>query len=124
MQSKKAKKYIAKNCSEPVSLTHVKETMQLLSGKWKIQIISFLLTNGKTRFMDLLRGVCGISPKVLSGELDELLQHELVSRIVTNPKLISVEYELTVHGKTLENVILSIEKWGIEHLKHLYQCSR
>jgi DNA-binding HxlR family transcriptional regulator len=120
MAPKKAKKHIHKNCNELHSLTLVKETMQLLSGKWKMQIVIFLLRNGKTRFMDLQRGMAGISSRVLSRELQDLEQREIVSRIVRDPKLTSVEYELTKQGKKLEGVILSIVSWGAVHLKRLF----
>jgi DNA-binding HxlR family transcriptional regulator len=120
MESKKAKTNVNKNCSELLSLTLVKETMQLLSGKWKMQIVTFLLRNGKTRYMGLQRGVYGISSRVLSKELQELEQSEIISRTVMDPKLTSVEYELTAHGKTLESVLLSITSWGA-HCNDLFQ---
>ncbi|MEI3801306.1 MULTISPECIES: winged helix-turn-helix transcriptional regulator [unclassified Chitinophaga] len=101
--------------------TVVKDVMPLLSGKWKMQIVSFLLRNGKTRFMDLRRGVAGISSKVLSDELQELEHCKIVSRKVVSPKLISVAYELTKHGKTLETVILTIASWGAAHRRYLSQ---
>ena len=94
--------------------------MQLLSCKWKVQIIAFLLRNGKTRYMGLQRGICGISSRVLSKELQELEQNEIISRTVMDPKLTSVEYELTAHGKTLEGVLLCIANWGA-HCKDLFQ---
>lgn len=98
--------------------------MQLLSGKWKMQIITFLLRNGKTRYMGLRRGICGISSKVLSKELQELEQSEIISRTVMDPKLASVEYELTGHGKNLESVMLSIVSWRAAHSKDLKQVER
>ena len=119
MESKKGKNNI-KNCSELLSLTLVKETMQLLSCKWKVPIITFLLRNGKTRYMGLQRGVCGISSRVLSKELRELEQSELISHTVMDPKLASVEYELTAHGKTLEGILLSITSWDA-HCKDLFK---
>jgi DNA-binding HxlR family transcriptional regulator len=39
--------------------------MILLSGKWKIQIVGWLLLYGKVRFMDMLRGIEGIAAKML-----------------------------------------------------------
>lgn len=112
MAPKDAKNDIAKNCHEQLSLVFVKETMQLLSGKWKMQIVAFLLTNGKTRFMDLQRAVSGITARVLSNNLQELLQNQIVSREEIKPKLIAVEYELTEYGVALKDVINSISKWA------------
>lgn len=107
------------SCS--TALLPIKDTMELLSGKWKIQIIGSLLLNGKMRFMDLLRDVDGIAAKMLSKELQELEQNELLTRTVMNTKPITVEYELTDHGRTLQKVIHAIADWGKAHRKQLFQ---
>lgn len=98
----------------------VKDAMELLSGKWKLQIVGALLVREKMRFMDLLRGVDGIAAKMLSKELLELEQNKLVTRTVMDTKPVTVEYELTPHGKTLQTVIQEISSWGIAHRKYLF----
>lgn len=95
----------------------VRDTMELLSGKWKIQIIGVLMFNGKLRFMDLLRVVNGIAAKMLSKELQDLEANQLITRKVLNTKPITVEYEITPYGKTLEPLIEEIVNWGKEHRK-------
>ena len=107
------------DCKE--QLLGIKDTMILLSGKWKIQIVGWLLLYGKVRFMDLLRGIDGIGAKMLSKELQELEQNEIVIRTVMNTKPITVEYELTEHGKTLSEVIDAISKWGVAHRQFLFK---
>jgi DNA-binding HxlR family transcriptional regulator len=102
-------------------LIAIKDAMELLSGKWKIQIVGALLLNGPTRFMDLLREIDGIAAKMLSKELYELEQNELVIRTVMHTKPITVEYQLTKHGRTLEAVIEAIRGWGVAHRKHLFR---
>ena len=89
----------------------------MLSGKWKLLIIGFLLGNGKTRFGDLLRGLEGISTKVLSLELQELQRINLVTRHVIDTKPLAVEYELTELGGTLKSILISVGTWGAEY-KH------
>lgn len=105
----------APDCKE--QLIAIKDTMILLSGKWKIQIIGWLLLYSKVRFMDMLRGIDGIAAKMLSKELQELEQNEIVVRTVMPTKPITVEYELTKHGKTLSGVIDAISAWGVMHRK-------
>lgn len=95
----------------------MRDAMDVLSGKWKIPIIGALRLNGKLRFMDLLREVDGIAAKMLSKELAHLESNQIISRTVLNTKPITVEYELTEHGKTLEGVIGEIWKWGDLHRK-------
>ncbi len=103
------------------TLLAIKDTMELLSGKWKIQIIGTLIDKDKLRFMDLLREVDGIAAKMLSKELQDLEINELVKRTICNTKPITVEYEITEYGRTLKPIISEIAKWGIEHRKKLFE---
>ncbi|MES2778468.1 MAG: helix-turn-helix domain-containing protein [Bacteroidota bacterium] len=89
--------------------------MQLLSGKWKIQIIGTLRFGGKLRFMDLLREVDGIAAKMLSKELQDLESNQLLKRTVMSTKPITVEYEITEYGKSLDHIILAMVNWGAKH---------
>lgn len=107
------------DCKE--QLMAIKDTMILLSGKWKIQIVGWLLLYGKVRFMDLLRGIDGIAAKMLSKELQELEQNQLVARTVMATKPITVEYELTKHGESLSGVISAISHWGVAHRRFLFK---
>lgn len=101
-------------------LMGIADTMELLSGKWKIKIIATLMQKGKLRFMDLLREVDGIAAKMLSKELQELEINELVSRTVCDTKPITVEYQITNHGLTLQKTVDEIASWGIAHRKRLF----
>lgn len=96
-------------------LMGMRDAMEILSGKWKIQIIAVLLFKGKMRFMDLLREVDGIAAKMLSKELQDLELNQLVSRTVLQTKPITVEYEITRYGRTLEKVVVEIVGWGTRH---------
>lgn len=98
----------------------IRDTMDFLSGKWKIQIIGTLLRNDTMRFMDLLREVDGIAAKMLSKELQDLEQNALVKREVLNTKPITVHYSITEYGTTLKPVIEAIAGWGIEHRRVLF----
>ncbi len=100
-------------------LRAVHDTLDLLSGKWKISIISSLSFNGKRRFMELQREVEGIGAKMLSKELRELELNELVVRTVYDTKPVTVEYELSAYGKTLHTVIAEMAKWGTQHRKRI-----
>lgn len=96
-------------------ITAIKDTMEILSGKWKFHILGTLLLGEKMRFMDLLREVDGIAAKMLSKELQDMELNQLITRTVINTKPITVEYEITEYGKTLEKIIDEIAKWGIEY---------
>ncbi|GAA3555611.1 helix-turn-helix domain-containing protein [Snuella lapsa] len=100
-------------------LRAIKDTMELLSGKWKIQIIGTLLRGGTMRFMELKRALNGIAPKKLSNDLQELEVNKLITREVKDTKPITVEYSLTEHGKTLDSLIAEIIEWGCTHRKEI-----
>lgn len=100
-------------------LMGMRDAMDILSGKWKIQIIAVLLFKGKMRFMDLLRVVDGIGAKMLSKELQDLETNQLITRTVCNTKPITVEYEITPYGRTLEKIVTEIVGWGIDHRKKI-----
>lgn len=102
-------------------ITGIKDTMEILSGKWKIHILGTLMLSGKMRFMDLLREIDGIAAKMLSKELQDLEVNQLVSRTVINTKPITVEYEITDYGKTLEPIIDEIANWGIAYRNAIIQ---
>jgi DNA-binding HxlR family transcriptional regulator len=98
----------------------IKDTMEILSGKWKFHILGTLIQGDKLRFMDLLREVDGIGTKMLSKELQDLEMNHLISRSVLNTKPVTVEYEITEFGKTLSSIIDEIANWGIEYRNTLY----
>lgn len=102
-------------------LKAIKDTMELLSGKWKIQIIGALIRSGTLRFMQLKRILDGIAPKKLSNDLQELEMNKLISRTVKDTKPVTVEYAITEHGKTLNNLIVEIIDWGIHHRKEIFK---
>ncbi len=102
-------------------ITAIKDTMDVLSGKWKFHILGTLLEGGKMRFMDLLREVDGIAAKMLSKELQDMEMNQLVSRTVLHTKPITVEYEVTQYGSTLKPIIDEIAKWGTAYRNAMYE---
>jgi len=101
-------------------ITAIKDTMELLSGKWKFHIIGTLLQGDKLRFMDLLREVEGIGTKMLSKELQDLEMNHFITRKVLDAKPITVEYSITEYGKTLSPIIDEIANFGMNYRSSLY----
>lgn len=98
----------------PSQLKAIHDTMDILSGKWKITIIG-CLSFGDKRFMDLMREVNGIGSKMLSKELQELEINGLISRTVQPTKPVTVEYALTAYGQTLRPILWEMADWGQHH---------
>jgi DNA-binding HxlR family transcriptional regulator len=99
----------------------VQDSMDVLSGKWKISIISSICYYNKRRFSDILNDVAGISNKMLSKELKELEINKLIRRTVLDTQPVTVQYELTDHGLTLKTIINNLTDWGIEHRKKIIE---
>ena len=97
----------------------IHDAMNVLNGKWKIYIISSICHYNKRRFSDILNDVVGISNKMLSKELKELEMNKLIKRTVLDTQPVTVHYELTAHGKTLQTIINNLTEWGMEHRKKI-----
>ena len=115
----KSKKLLPEECS--IGKKGIRDAQELLAGKWKFAVIAALHFEGKMRFMDLVRHIEGIAPKVLSNELKDLEMNQLVVRTVCNTRPITVEYELTEIGHLLEPVILAMAEWGNSYRKVIFK---
>jgi DNA-binding HxlR family transcriptional regulator len=56
---------------------------------------------------------------MLSKELKELEINKLIKRTVLDTQPVTVQYELTKHGKTLKTIINNLTEWGMEHRKEI-----
>jgi DNA-binding HxlR family transcriptional regulator len=110
------KKKHSDECCKKARLA-IQDTLDVVGGKWKLVLIS-ILRDGKKRFRELSREA-GITPRILSKELQELEMYGLVSRTVCDTKPITVEYALTPYSKTLSEVIVAMHKWGQQHRKKM-----
>ena len=99
-------------------LIPVRDALEILSGRWKLPII-ISLTFGAKRFSQISKEIKGITDRMLSKELKDLEVNQLVKRTVLDSFPPTVEYSITDHGKSLETVINSLGKWGIEHRKKI-----
>lgn len=97
----------------------VQDSMDVLNGKWKISIISSICYYNKRRFSDISKDVVGISNRMLSKELKELEFNQLIKRTVLDRQPVTVQYELTKHGKSLQTIINNLTAWGVEHRKKI-----
>jgi DNA-binding HxlR family transcriptional regulator len=104
------------DCSK--MLFAIQDTLDLISGKWKIKVVGVLLY-GKKNFTDLQQRIDGLGAKMLSKELQDLEINGLLTRTINNTKPITVTYELTPYGHTLKPIILALADWGIEHRHHI-----
>lgn len=93
----------------------IHDTMDVLGGKWKISILSTMCYYKFRRFSDILSDLQGISNKQLSKELKELEQNKLIKRTVLDTQPVSVQYNLTEYGCSLQSLIHDLADWGAKH---------
>lgn len=89
----------------------VEVTLTLISNKWKILIIRDLL-EGTKRFGELKKSVTNISQKVLTSNLREMEENNLLTRKVYPEVPPKVEYTLTEIGKSLSPLLDAMDEWG------------
>ncbi|GAB3762178.1 winged helix-turn-helix transcriptional regulator [Spirosoma pomorum] len=97
----------------------LKDAIELLSGKWKFCILLNLYNYETMRFKDLQEAAIGITPKVLSKELQELEENRLITRTVNNTKPVTVSYALTEHALDIQPVIEVLIDFGLKHRKKI-----
>lgn len=87
--------------------------MNLIGTKWK-SLILFHLLEGDLRSGILQKKISGISNKMFTQTVRELEKDGLISRKVFPVVPPKVEYRLTTRGKSLENILKSLDRWGSE----------
>lgn len=92
----------------------VEITLALLGNKWKVLILRELFA-GTKRFGELSRGVPGISQKMLTQQLRQMAQDNLVHRKVYAEVPPRVEYSLTEIGRSLSPILDAMHKWGTKY---------
>ena len=101
-------------CLEKCPLNHA---MQLVGGKWKMQIICALNNQGTLRYNELRRKLDGISNTVLASSLKELEEAGLVKRTEYLEVPVRVEYCSTGKADRLMPVLEAFSQWGEEMME-------
>ena len=96
----------------------IRDALEALEGKWKLLIL-FSLSSGPKRFKQISKEVNGITDKILSKELKSLETNKLIKREVYDTFPPTVEYSITPHGMSLENLMDELHYWGLTHRKKI-----
>ena len=94
----------------------VPRTLELLSGKWRTNIIYELCKHPTMRFGELKKAYPNITNTMLTNTLRDLESLGIIHREQFNEIPPHVEYSLTEKGKALLPVFFEISKWGEENL--------
>lgn len=90
-------------------------TIQLLAGKWKTRIL-WHLRSGGAGFGELRRALPGVSSKVLTEHLDDLVGDGLLVRSQqSDNNVVRSSYRYSDYGLTLIPLLDALGYWGLAH---------
>ena len=96
----------------------IRDALDVISGKWKVLILTAIMHDLR-RFTEIQRSIPNINPKVLSKELKDLEEHQLIQRIVHANHPSSIEYIATDYARSLKKVMIELHSWGVNHRKQI-----
>lgn len=99
-----------------LNICPVRTTMNVLGGKWKLLILSYLL-EGPRRYGELRRAIPEITEKMLIQELRELEFDGILTRTVYQQVPPKVEYHLTQQGQQIQPLLAALQQWGLGYLQ-------
>lgn len=90
-------------------------TLSIVSGKWKLEIIYIIACMEVVRYGELKKNIDGITDKMLSSQLKELENEEIILRKEYPQVPPKVEYSLTPKGQSIIPIIVDMYRWGRNH---------
>lgn len=95
--------------------------ISLINGKWKMHILFWLWKKDILRYSELKRALGSVTHKMLSNQLKELENDNLIIRREYPQVPPKVEYYLSDRGKSLMPVLSALCKWGHSHVPENWQ---
>lgn len=93
------------NCPVEFALT-------VLGGKWKVVLLA-TLKQGPHRYAEIRSAVIGVSDKVLTERLRELVEAGLVVQSKRGRRGAPSRYQLSKRGETLRPALEALYQWGL-----------
>lgn len=103
------KNYLEQKCGMAYAIS-------LVGGRWKLSILGELTDFGKLRYNDLKKRLPGISDRMLTRQLKELEENDLIIKSILPQVPVKVEYELSQRGNSLRGILNKISEWGEKEL--------
>jgi DNA-binding HxlR family transcriptional regulator len=100
----------------PVSGCPLTAALAAVGGKWKLILVYWLAESPK-HFAALRRVMPGISQKVLTQQLRELMSDGIVHREAKGAIPAPVVYSLTDYGQSVLPLVENVRLWGRAHLE-------
>lgn len=87
--------------------------LDVVGERWALLIVREVLF-GPKRFTDLLQGLPGIPPSLLSARLKELQETGIIRKEILPRPASSTVYQLTEAGRELEGILYALGRWGAQ----------
>lgn len=107
-------RYFNEAMPENCPITHA---MTVISSKWKIPILWYLMLKDGQHYNELKRSTNGITNTMLTKSLKELEADGLIRRYDYQTIPPSVTYHLTDLGKDFIYTMEELFEWGKKHMK-------
>ncbi|MFJ7934109.1 winged helix-turn-helix transcriptional regulator [Sporosarcina sp. NPDC096371] len=99
------------NCETPPHIcSNFHDTIEFIGKRWT-GVIIYTLMSGPKRFHEIVESIPGISDRLLTERLNELVKEGIVTKKHLDSSTKKVEYELTPSGMALKEVMISIKNW-------------
>ena len=92
-----------------------RQLLDRISDKW-VALVLVALEDGPQRYSQLARAIAGVSQKMLTQTLRTLERDGLLTRTVTATVPVTVTYELTALGRSLQEVMYGLKIWAESHM--------
>lgn len=89
--------------------------LKMITGKWKPYVI-YMLYMGEARYIDIWRQIPRVSKKILSENLQQLIENGLVQKQTFNEAPPRVVYSLTSKGQSIAEICNLLDKWSHENI--------
>lgn len=96
------------NCTHKCSSYH--QTIEFVGKRWMGMIV-YTLLSGPKRYHEIASSIPGISDRLLTERLNELVDAGLIKKKLIDASIKKVEYELTPNGLAFKEVIDAILQW-------------
>ncbi|MFG3111209.1 winged helix-turn-helix transcriptional regulator [Streptomyces tendae] len=95
-------------------MAFVRQVLDRVGDKWSMLIIA-VLEHGPLRYTDLQRQIPGISQRMLTHTLRQLVEDGLVTRTAYAEVPPRVEYALAPLGRGLHEIVRQLIGWAADH---------
>jgi len=90
--------------------------LEIFGDKWTLLIIRDIAFRGKKQYKEFISSREGISTNILADRLRLLVSNGVLIKTRSSSNKLVIHYELTEKGKSLAPILLSIAKWGNDHI--------